>query len=214
VALTKMLIGIAIEIPYDLIVHGGLLWVPLILNLAFPPLYMASALFSIKRPSPSNTATILSYAERILYEGKRPLHYRFTQRHLNPQLRTAFNIVYGITFLIPFALLIWGLASLGFSFLHGLIFFTFLSGVSFFRFRLVQAARELDIIDRPQSLLTALGNFFHMPFVHLGHWLSDRYRQVNVITFLLDIAIELPLKTSLKILRQWVGFVSDKHEQL
>jgi hypothetical protein len=78
----------------------------------------------------------------------------------------------------------------------------------------VQGARELDIVDRPQSLVTAVGNFFHMPFVHLGHWLSDRYRQVNVISFFLDIAIELPLKTSLKVLRQWVGFVTDKHDQL
>lgn len=214
VALTKMLIGIAIEIPYDLVVYGSIAMLPLILNLAFPPLYMATALFSIRRPSSGNTAAILSYAERILYPTDKPLHYTLKKRKISRNLRTWFNVFYGITFLIPFALLIWGLAALGFGLVQGLIFFIFLSGVSFFRWRLIQAARELDIIDRQQSLLGAIGDFFHMPFVQLGHWLSDRYRQVNVITFFLDMAIEMPLKYSLRILRQWVTFVSDKHEQL
>ncbi|HKX72538.1 MAG TPA: hypothetical protein VJM32_00825 [Candidatus Saccharimonadales bacterium] len=214
VALTKMLIGIAIEIPYDLFVYGSIAVVPLVLNLAFPPLYMATALFGIRRPGPGNTDTILSYAERILYETDKPLKYGMQKRPISGNLKTWFNVAYGITFLIPFALLVWGLIALGFGLVHGLIFFMFLSGVSFFRWRLIQAAREMDIIDRPQSLLTAIANFFHMPFVQLGHWLSDRYRQVNVITFILDIAIELPLKTSLRILRQWVSFVTDKHDQL
>jgi hypothetical protein len=214
VALTKMLIGIAIEIPYDLLVYGHIAMLPLILNLAFPPLYMATALFSIKRPSPHNTAAILSYADRILYPTDKPLRYTPTKRKISPNLRAWFNVFYAITFLIPFALLIWGLAALGFGLVQGMIFFIFLSGVSFFRWRLIQAARELDIIDRHQSLLGAVGDFFHMPFVQLGHWLSDRYRQVNVITFFLDMAIEMPLKYSLRILRQWVTFVSDKHEQL
>lgn len=214
VALTKMLIGIAIEIPYDLIVHGSIAIIPLVLNLAFPPLYMATALFSIRRPSFGNTETILSYADRILYDSGKPLSYGLQKRHISRNLSTWFNAAYAITFLIPFALLVWGLVSLGFGLVHGAIFFMFLSGVSFFRWRLIQAARELDIVDRPQSLVTTVANFFHMPFVQLGHWLSDRYRQVNVITFILDIAIELPLKTSLRILRQWVSFVTDKHDQL
>lgn len=214
VALTKMLIGIAIEIPYDLLVHGSIAFVPLVLNLAFPPLYMATALFSIKRPDTSNTKAILSYAERILYPTTQPMHYTLTKRKISSSLRAWFNVAYGISFLIPLALLVWGLHALGFGLVHGAIFFIFLSGVSFFRWRLIQAARELDSIDRHPSLLGAIGDFFHMPFVQLGHWLSDRYRQVNVITFFLDIAIEMPLKTSLRILRQWVTFVSDKHEQL
>lgn len=214
VALTKMLVGIAIEIPYDLLVHGAILTLPLILNLIFPPLYMASAMFRIRRPGPGNTDTILSYTDQILYKTGHQLSYKLTERYINSQLRVWFNVIYAVTFLVPFALLIWGLVALGFDLMHGVIFFSFLSGVSFLRFRLLKSARELDILNKPQSLTNAIGNFFHMPFVHLGRWLSDRYRQVNVISFILDMAIELPLKTSLKILRQWVGFVSDKHERL
>jgi hypothetical protein len=38
--ITKFLIGIAIEVPYDYLMFGAILWLPLIINLFFPPLYM------------------------------------------------------------------------------------------------------------------------------------------------------------------------------
>jgi hypothetical protein len=214
VLITKILVGLSIELPYDIFILGTILWLPLAVNLVFPLLYMMSAAFGLRSPGPANTSAILNYIERIIYKTDQPLRYKLTASRVNKQLRSWFNVAYTITFLIPLGLTIWALSNLGFTLLHGIIFFIFLSGVSFFRFRLLQTSREMDIIDRPHTLLSAIGDFFHLPFAKLGHWLSDRYQRLNVITFLLDIAIELPLKTSLRILRQWVGFVSDKREEL
>ena len=53
-----------------------------------------------------------------------------------------------------------------------------------------------------------------MPFTFLGKWISDNYQKVNVVALVLDTFIELPLKTVLRLSRQWVGFIDDKKEEL
>jgi hypothetical protein len=92
------------------------------------------------------------------------------------------------------------------------VFFLFFSAVSYFRFRLIQQSRELDVNDRRESIFDIIGDFFYTPFIKLGEWLSARYRRLNVITTILDLLIEMPLKTTLRILQEWVRFMRDKRE--
>ncbi len=213
--ITKMLIGLAVEIPYDLMIIGTIAWLPLLINLFFPVLYMATAGWSIGKPAPQNTEAIAGYIDRILYQSEKPpLQYKIERRVTSSNLRSSFNIVYALTFVISFGLVMWILQQLKFSVVHIIIFFIFFSAVSFLRFRLIQTARELELMDNRQSLISAIGDFFYTPFIRLGMWLSDQYKQINVISVLLDYAIELPLKSSLRLLRQWVSFMRDKREEI
>jgi hypothetical protein len=36
---------------------------------------------------------------------------------------------------------------------------------------------------------------------------------MNVVALVLDTLIELPLKTALRLIRQWTGFLDDKKDQ-
>ena len=49
--ITKVIIGLGVEIPYDLLVVGSIALLPLGINLLFPPLYMASLKLGLKVPS-------------------------------------------------------------------------------------------------------------------------------------------------------------------
>lgn len=213
--ITKMVVGLAIEVPYDLVTLGHIAMLPLLVNLFFPALYMATAGWSIGKPSQQNTEAIIGQLDRILYQSDRPpVHYRVERRVTSTGLRNSFNVVYALTFFISFGLAVWALHALEFTPVHAVIFFIFFSAVSFLRFRLIQSARELELVDHRQSLIATISDFFYTPFVRLGMWLSDQYKQINVISVLLDFAIELPLKSSLRLLRQWVGFMRDKREEM
>jgi hypothetical protein len=48
----------------------------------------------------------------------------------------------------------------------------------------------------------------------LGQWLASKYAEINVIGEILDLIIELPLKTVLSLTRQWIRFLREKHEEL
>lgn len=215
ILLTKVLIGLVIEVPYDIGLHGAIAWTPLLINVLLPIAYMALLGFTIKEPGRENTAVISSWIERILYQtDEGPVHYRIKKRITSSSLNRIFTTVYVFGFIGSIVLVAWLLYRLGFNMVNAVIFVIFFSAVSFLGFRLRQTARELAMLDERQGILRALSDFLSTPFVRLGHWLSDRYSRINLVTRLLDVAIEMPLKTTLRLIQQWIGFMRDKQEEI
>lgn len=212
--ITKVLIGVAIEVPYDYAVEGHILWTPLLINLLLPPVYMVLLRATMTLPGRANTVRLTSDMQRMMFEqpqqAKKLLHRRNTA-----QFGTAYDVAYGLAFLIVFggvALLLWRFFQ--FSWLHLGIFFVFLSAASFLGFRLSRQIRELEAIDGTRNGVTTLRDFIYMPFVITGRWISDKYSRVNLIAMTLDMLIELPLKTILRLVRQWGAFISSKQDRL
>jgi hypothetical protein len=215
VLVTKTLVGIAIEVPYDLYVHGEIIWPPLIANILFPVIYLATIASRISTPGRQNTEVIAGYIDRILYDhGGTPVSYKPRRRVKSYSLNVVFSTIYALGFIGSLALLVYILNVAGFNLISGVIFFVFFSAVSFLGFRLRQSANELAMLDEREGVLPALMDFLSTPFVRIGHWLSDKYAKANIVTTILDLAIEMPIKTSLRLLRQWVGFMRDRNEEL
>lgn len=215
ILITKTILGVSVEIPYDLLGAGAIAWTPLLVNICFPLLYMATIGIRIHMPSRHNTDIVADYIDRILFVGAgTPVTYRLKRRIASRSLNGIFSVVYVIGFFGTFALLVWILQKLGFNLVSGFIFFVFFSAVSFLGFRLRQSAHELAIVDERQGVIQTLADFLSTPFIRVGHWLSDKYAKANIVTLVLDVAIEMPFKTSLRLLRQWVSFMRDKQEEL
>ena len=213
ILVTKTLVGVAIEVPYDLFTVGVIGWQPLLINIAFPIIYMAGISSRISMPSRQNTDLVASYVERILYD-REPVRYQPKRRVSSAGLNATFSFVYALGFVGSIVLLIWILGKLNFNIVQGLIFFLFFSAVSFLGFRIRQQAHELAMMDEHEDLVQTLTDFLSAPFVRVGHWLSDKYARANFVTAILDLAIEMPIKTTLRMLRQWARFMRDKQEEI
>lgn len=211
--ITKVIIGLAIEVPYDYMLHGHIIWFPLIVNLLFPPLYMAMLSLTLGLPGPANTRALADRIAAVLYAGDTRLNLQATPNIYGKSNRTfsAFYVLFGIALI---AMISWGLFAIGFSMLHLLIFFIFLSTASFLGFRLSHMVRELEVVETQQTGLTFIRDLFYLPFVVIGRWLSEKYARVNIITLILDMVIELPLKTILRLVRQWAAFINAKKDEL
>lgn len=208
--ITKLLIGIAIEIPYDILMHGGVIILPLVINLFFPPLYMAMLVLSLNLPSAANKRSIRNYMEQLLYGSTK------SQIHIPKRRRTGIfaRITYAFLFMVPLAVTVFILRQTGFNVVQMAIFFVFFSTASFLGFRLSTLVRDLELTTRQAGLWLSLQDFFYLPFVVSGQWLSRKYSQLNIVARFMDVAIELPLKTILRLLRQWMNFLREKHEEL
>lgn len=162
-------------------------------------------------PGAANTTAMVDLMGRFLYGStEAPVASRRSSRSFG----TVYNLVYGMFFLLVFGGVAWFLATLEFSFVHLLIFFVFLSTASFLGFRLSTMIRELEVVDTDQGGVTVARDFLYMPFVVVGRWISEKYSRVNVVATFLDMVIELPLKTVLRLVRQWSAFISSKKDEL
>jgi len=74
--------------------------------------------------------------------------------------------------------------------------------------------RELELVVKQQSIISTVRDFFYLPFILVGQWLSSKYAKINAVAFILDMAIELPMKTMMRLTRQWTRFLNEKHDEL
>jgi hypothetical protein len=209
--ITKVLIGVAVEVPYDYLIHGTILVLPLAINLLFPPIYMILLRFTLRLPGAVNTRALTDMIDHLLYSDQA----RITLSRKNRAgFGLTFNIAYAFFFVALFGGVAFGLINLGFSLLHLFIFFVFLSTASFLGFRLSRQIRELELVGGQQDGITVLRDFLYIPFVVVGRWISEKYSKVNIVAMTLDMVIELPLKTILHLVRQWSSFITSKKDEL
>jgi len=210
--ITKVLIGVAIEVPYDIMMHGSIVWLPLVINLLFPPLYMIALRLTLTMPGRANTVALVDRIDTMLYGGE-----TVTLSKVNigrKRYSTSFSIAYGMLSLVVFGLVAWLLVSLQFQIVHIIIFIAFMSAASFLSFRLGHLVRELELVRSKSNGVTMLRDFIYLPFVVIGQWMSDKYSKLNIVTVILDVIIEMPLKTILRLLRQWNAFIDERKDDL
>jgi hypothetical protein len=209
--ITKTLIGLTVEIPYDILVTGSIVVLPLIINLLVPVAYMASLRLSLRLPERTNTEAVKLYADNMLYGSNGHDLYPAIKKTKH---NVGFSVAYVLMFVVVFGLVINLLMKWQFNIIQGAIFFVFLATASFLGFRLSHLIRELEIVSAKPSIVSTLRDFFYTPFILVGRWLSDKYARVNIITMILDTIIELPLKTILRLMRQWTDFISQKKDEI
>lgn len=160
--ITKVLIGIGIEVPYDLIVYGAVAWLPLTVNLLFPPIYMASIRLGLSMPSAANAAATKHYIDELLYGDGQP-DVNINERRKPYSLGA--KLFFTLLFFVPVAIIILILQSLQFNWLQMVIFFVFFSTASFLGFRLRSMVRELKMNNRGGGMLSLLVDFFYRRWV-------------------------------------------------
>jgi hypothetical protein len=213
--ITKVIIGLGIEIPLDIWLYGSVIYLPLMINLLSPPLFMLFQRLTLRMPKRRNTVAIQDYVKDMLYidEDSQPL--KSLQKSLgNSSGSRIFGWIYALFTLLTFGLVTYFLAVTGFNPIQGMIFFVFMSTATFLSFRLSLIIKDIELVSTNQNALSTIRDFVYIPFILLGQWLSGKYAQINIISTLLDLVIELPLKKVLRLTRQWVRFLEDKKETI
>lgn len=210
--ITKSIVGIAIEVPYDLFVHGAIVWLPLAINLLFPSVFIALTRLTLTIPNVRNTNALINQITGMLFTDDR--YKTYPVRLPKESSSVGFNVAYAAMFLLMFAGLSYILYLLQFNIVQGVIFFIFLSTASFLAFRLSRQIHEIEVVHASQGTVSLLRDVIYMPFIYVGQRISYRYAQINIVANILDILIELPLKTILRLIRQWTSFLNAKKDEL
>ncbi len=213
--ITKMALALVLEMPYDLYVLKSFRYLSLIINIAFPPLLMLLVVSFIRVPGENNTALITQGIMALLYsenDNKKIKVKRTVKR--GSFFSNLFVLLYLATFLISFGIIYKLLHKLNFSIFSMLLFFFFLCLISFFGVRIRNSAKEMVVIRKKDNFISVLVDFFTLPFLTAGRWLSFNLSKINVFVFIFDFIIEAPFQTFIEIMEDWFAFLREKKEEL
>lgn len=214
--ITKMMLALAIELPYEVFVLKLNHYTPVLVNSIFHPVLMVFIGITAIIPGKENTARVIEAVKEIL----NPQHPRQVfGKKLKPRPRTItrsffFNVFYLGSFVGIFGGIAVLLSKLDFNWLSICIFLFFLSVISFFGMRVRNVIRELSVMDRRENIFLLLLSFVSTPILRVGQWFSKKVPKVNLFIFLLDFIIEAPFKIFVEVVEEWFSFLKEKREEI
>lgn len=212
---TKILVALAIEVPFDKYVLGQFNYQSLGFNILIPPLLMFFLVLTIKPPKKENLGRVIMEVIKIAYnrDGKDVYQIK-PARKKGVIFGTVIALFYLFTFLLSFGVIIWALDKLNFSILSMLIFLMFFSLIAFAGVKIRERAKELDMMEEKTGFLTFLIDSFSLPFLRVGKWLSHQWARYNVVVVLITAFIDMPFQLFTEFLEHWRTFLKEKKEEI
>ncbi|MFH1712104.1 MAG: hypothetical protein ABH846_02610, partial [Patescibacteria group bacterium] len=196
--LTKMLLALIIEVPYDFFIVKETHLTPLFINIFFHPLFLAFLSLTTSIPEKRN---VVDYhgAVRALAVGADHdyLNIRM-KREIFGTWSKVFAVVYSMIFLFTYGAIGVLLTRIGFNWLSITLFLFFLSLVTFFGIRIRSTVKDIVLSDVRKGIIGPIFDIFMLPIVRAGRWLSTRVAKINVFIYFFDFIIEAPLKVAVR----------------
>jgi len=214
--ITKMLLVLVLEIPVANFLGQPVNDLSLGINVSFPPLLLFLIVLFTRMPGDGNTAKIIEGIDQLTFVEKarrepiklRPAAGRSAAKSF------IFSLLYVVTFFVSFGAVVWFLNRVGFHFVSITIFLFFLALISFFSIRIRKRVRELLVVDPRENIFSLLMDFFSVPIIAAGKWLSEKFSKINVLVFILDFLIEAPFKLFVEVAEEWTKYVKERKEDI
>jgi len=213
--LSKILIALAIEIPFDLYITHQLILINTAINIFFPPFLMFLIVSTIKPPQEENAQKVILEVMKIAYQQKNGKEYEIKKPLRRGWfLKGIINLFYLITFIFSFGLIIWLLDKLDFSWLSTVIFLIFISLICFTGLKIRQQAKELTLGREKESVWVFFIDLFATPLVQVGKWLSHQWNRFNILVIFFNLILEVPFQLFVEFLENWHRFLKEKKEEI
>lgn len=213
---TKMVVAVFLELPYDKYVVGEVNLFALGVNILFPPLLMFLLTVTVRIPAKRNTEAILERLGQIIFkDANQSIEIIVRPRvRLGFFLRNAFRFLY----LCVYALILWFVISvligLDFNAVNISIFLFFLFLISFFAMRIRNSVKEIIVLKRRENVFTFFLDIVGIPIIRAGRWMNYHLSRINIFVFIMDFIIEAPFKVFLEVVEGWVGYLREKREEV
>ena len=213
--ITKILLALAVEIPFDRYVTGLLDWQVIGLSVAIPPSLMFFLVLTIRPPRKENLEKVVLETMKIVYGTEKKDVYRVKPiKKRGVLFHALITLFYLITFLVSFGLIWWGLSKLNFGILSIIIFIIFLSLIAFAGNRIRERAKELLVEEEKGNFFTFVLDSFSLPFIKLGERLSGEWTKYNIVLIFIIAFFDFPFQFFTELLEQWRYFLKEKKDEI
>ncbi|MCK4454070.1 hypothetical protein KAU51_01840 [Candidatus Parcubacteria bacterium] len=212
--ITKMVLALSIEIPFDKFITGDFNYLSLGVNILFPPFLMFLLVATVRPPKKENLQRVIMEVMKLVFvREKKDIYEIKIPKKRGKILNTIILGIYSLAFIFSFGIIILLLQRLDFGTLSMIIFLLFLSMISFFGVKIRERGKELTIEKEKETFLRTLFDFFTLPVVSVGRWFSRKWAKLN-IALMIAALIDMPFLSFVKFLEQWRYFLKEKKEEI
>ncbi len=212
--LTKMLLALVLEVPYDLFIVQDASWYPLLVNITFHPIFLAFIVLTLSIPEKQNAEDYQAAVRAIAIGAPHQLLAVRMKRETRSAWWHVFLALYGVLFILVYGAIGAVLHQFGFHALSIGLFLFFLSLVTFFGIRIRSSVKDIVASDARNGFIGTVFDIVLLPIVRAGAWLSIRVAKINVFIYFFDFIIEAPLKVAIEFVESWLTFVREKKEEI
>jgi hypothetical protein len=213
--LTKILVALSIEVPFDKYITQQFSYSTLGLNILIPSFLMLFLVLSSRPPRKENLEKVVMETMKIVYESAKKDIYKIKlSRKRGLIMKGVISLFYLATLFVSLWLIWQGLDLLYFSLLSKIIFIIFLSLIFFAGTKIKEGAKELSAEEEKGGVMGFILDWFSLPFIQLGKWLSYQWIKYNAIIVLITVLIDLPFQIFIEFLEQWRYFIKEKKEEI
>lgn len=217
ILVTKAFIALFIEGAFEKLIYGNIQWASIAINTTVPPLLMIFVGLLIQTPGDKNSHKIYLDIQKLLYEESPQVTPNISLKLKANSVRSIrdyiFSILWFLSILLVFGLLLGLLSKLHFNPLSQGIFVFFIAIISFLSYRIFQTANAYTVIFK-QNLIAPIVDFFFVPVIRVGRSFTEGIAQINFILIIIDFIIEAPFKGLVGFFEQWFSFLANKREEL
>ncbi|MBI4257260.1 hypothetical protein HY626_04365 [Candidatus Uhrbacteria bacterium] len=213
--LTKSILAVVIELPYEVFVLHTSDYLPLAINILFPPILLMLISLSVRIPRKQNTQRILEELHAIFGVGDEfSVIFKRKRGWGRGALWWIFNTLYVGILVLTIVVVSSVLKSFAFNGLSIFFFIFFLSLVAYFGLRIRNTRRELVVVDLSRGFFGTVADMLFLPIIRTGRWVALRAPRVNIFLFFFDFIIEAPFKAAIDIVESWLAFLREKQEEI
>ncbi len=213
--LTKMLLALAVEVPFDKYLTDQYSYFTIGLNILIPPILMFFLVLSIHPPSKRNEELVVMEVIKITYGREKNGIYEIRPtKERSIAYNLSFGFLYFLSFAATFGFIFWALSKLNFSIVSIAIFIMFVSLISFAGVKIRKRAKELVVEKEKDTFLRTLFDLFSLPVIQVGKWLSSQWARYNAMAVLFNSLLDMPFQMFVEFLEQWRSFLKEKKEKI
>ena len=211
ILITKVIIGLAVELPYEVFVLQDVNYIALAINLALFPILMVLMTKTVSYPDKKNTDKIIAGIQAMVRDtGETQKRQQYIAAGPRTLVQKFSYVVFFTTFFsLTFGAILYVLSVLHFNYASVILFLLFLCIVTYMGLHIRSKAREWTIEAEDESFFGLLSYLLLLPITSSGQWISQKLSSMNIFVFFMDFILETPFKVMLSSFDAFISYTKE-----
>jgi len=213
--ITKILSLVVLEVILAKLFNGHFDIFILGVDVLIPTLLMVLLVSTLKKPSKKNISLVIMEIIKTFYQREKIDVYEVrSSKKRGVITKFMLYLIYLAGAFISFSAIWWVLNYFGFPLSSIIINIIFIALILFAGTNIQKRSQELTIEETSGGFLVFVSDILFLPVTGMGRWMSNTWKQYNIIIALFNALIDMPFSVFIEFLEGWRGFIKEKKEEL